>query len=113
MSDQQLRSDAVWTKAAELSAIPDPGMAAFDVGAERVVIARAGATVYAVEDRCSHDDGPLSDGSIEGTEILCPRHGARFDLRTGDATRMPASAPVRVFPVKIEGGAVLVDLGSG
>lgn len=102
---------AVWTKAAELSAIPDPGMAAFDLGEERVMIARAGSTIYAVEDRCSHDDGPLGAGILDGTEVICPRHGARFDLKTGAATRMPASAPVRVFPVKIEGGTVLVDLG--
>lgn len=104
---------ALWTRAAELSAIPDPGMAAFDLGPERVLIARAGGTLYAVEDRCSHDDGPLDEGQMDGTDVVCPRHGARFDLRTGAATRMPASAPVRVFPVKVEGGAVLVDLGGG
>lgn len=103
---------SVWTKAARLDAIPDPGMAVFDLGAERVVIARAGTTVYAMEDRCSHDDGTLSDGSLEGAEVICPRHGARFDVKTGDATRMPAAAPIRVFPAKVEGGDVLVDLGS-
>ena len=103
---------AGWTKVAPVSAIPDPGMQAFDLGEERIVVARAGSTVYAVEDRCSHDDGPLSDGSVEGRDIICPRHGARFDLGSGVAVRMPASAPVRVFPVKIEDGDVLVDLGA-
>jgi len=104
---------AGWTRIADLAALPDPGMAKFDLDGERIMVARAGATLYAVEDRCSHDDGPLDEGLLDGAEVICPRHGARFDLRTGAATRMPASAPIRVFPVKVEGGAVLVDLGGG
>lgn len=86
----------------------------------RIAIARAGEVVYAIEDRCSHDNGPLGDGPVEGVpatgdkparlEITCTRHGARFDLSTGKPTRMPAISPVQVFPTEVVDGVVHVDL---
>ncbi|HHQ42086.1 MAG TPA: non-heme iron oxygenase ferredoxin subunit, partial [Chromatiales bacterium] len=59
-------------------------------------------------DVCTHDGGCLAGGDIEGREVVCPRHGARFDLLTGEATAPPAYEPVHVFPVKVEGGRVYV-----
>ena len=66
----------------------------------------------AIEDRCSHDDGPLCEGDWEPDEciVTCPRHGARFDLETGRPLSLPAFQPVAVFPVRVEGGVVQVDL---
>jgi nitrite reductase/ring-hydroxylating ferredoxin subunit len=58
------------------------------------------------------DDNPLDEGDVEDGQIICPRHGARFDLATGEARRMPAVAPVRTFPVKVEGGAVFVEVAA-
>ena len=66
----------------------------------------------AIEDRCSHDDGPLCEGDWEPDEcvVTCPRHGARFDLATGRPLSLPAIVPVAVFPVRVEDGIVQVDL---
>jgi 3-phenylpropionate/trans-cinnamate dioxygenase ferredoxin subunit len=61
---------------------------------------------YAVEDTCTHDGGDLAGGEVFGFEVECPRHGARFDLRTGAALSAPAYTPTTVFPVRREDGAV-------
>jgi 3-phenylpropionate/trans-cinnamate dioxygenase ferredoxin subunit len=68
--------------------------------------------LYAVEDRCSHDDGPLAEGELEADEgvAVCPRHGARIDIRTGRALTLPAVESVRTFPVRVENGTVLLEL---
>lgn len=76
---------------------------------ETAALIRIGDKIYAIEDRCTHDDGPLADGDIEGCEIACPRHGARFDIRTGKVLSMPASENVPTYPVKIEGDEVFVE----
>ena len=65
--------------------------------------------LYAIEDRCTHDDGPLAEGELEDKKIICPRHGAKFDLETGKAT-FPAVKPVPRFAVKADGNSVLVDI---
>ena len=63
-------------------------------------------SLYAIEDVCTHDGGELAGGPIEGHEIACPRHGARFDITTGAVLCPPAYEPVAKFPVKVESGAV-------
>ncbi|MGH3051712.1 MAG: Rieske (2Fe-2S) protein [Gaiellaceae bacterium] len=67
---------------------------------------------YAIEDRCSHDDGPLAEGDFEPDEgvAICPRHGSRFDIRTGRPLTLPAYLPVETFDVKVEDGVVKVDV---
>jgi 3-phenylpropionate/trans-cinnamate dioxygenase ferredoxin subunit len=66
----------------------------------------------AIEDRCSHDDGPLAEGEFEPEEgvVICPRHGSRFDICTGRPLSLPAYEPVDTFPVVVEDGWVKVDL---
>jgi 3-phenylpropionate/trans-cinnamate dioxygenase ferredoxin component len=68
--------------------------------------------LYAIEDRCSHDDGPLAEGDFEPDEgvVICPRHGSRFDIRTGRPLSLPAYIPVETFEVKIEDGIVRVEV---
>src|SRR5512142_3301640 len=61
---------------------------------------------YAIEDVCTHDDGPLAEGYLEGTTIECPRHGAQFDITTGKVVRMPAITPVPWYPVRVEGDEI-------
>jgi len=61
---------------------------------------------YAVEDRCSHDDGELAGGELHGHEVECPRHGARFDVRNGEALCAPAYEPIAKFPVRVEDGVI-------
>ena len=71
-----------------------------------------GGELYAIEDRCSHDDGPLAEGDFDPEEgyAVCPRHGARIDIRTGKALSLPAVFPVETFPVVVEDGIVKVEI---
>jgi 3-phenylpropionate/trans-cinnamate dioxygenase ferredoxin subunit len=68
--------------------------------------------MYAIEDRCSHDDGELVDGELdpEDCTIECPRHGSRFDLRTGNPLNLPAYVPIDTFPVLVEDGVIRVEV---
>jgi 3-phenylpropionate/trans-cinnamate dioxygenase ferredoxin subunit len=68
--------------------------------------------LYALEDRCSHDDGPLVEGDWEADEavVICPRHGSRFDLRTGRPLSLPAYLPVETYAVRVEDGIVKVTV---
>lgn len=84
-----------------------------DAEGEFVVVAKIGPHYFAIEDRCSHDDNPLGDGELEEEKIVCPRHGARFDLATGAALSMPAVTPIRTFPVRVEGGEIFVGIEAG
>jgi 3-phenylpropionate/trans-cinnamate dioxygenase ferredoxin subunit len=71
-----------------------------------------GGTVYAIEDRCSHDDGPLIEGELDdkACTIECPRHGSRFDIRTGKPKTLPAYVPVDTFPVIIEDDTIKLEV---
>lgn len=73
-----------------------------------VAVINVGGEFYAIEDVCTHDGGELTGGEIEGKEIECPRHGARFCIRTGAALTPPAYEPVATFPVRVEDGVVQV-----
>ena len=75
-----------------------------------IAIFRVGDELLAVEDRCTHQDYPLSEGDVRGEEVTCPLHGACFNLRTGIATCGPCNGPVRTFPLRIVGDQVEVDL---
>jgi 3-phenylpropionate/trans-cinnamate dioxygenase ferredoxin component len=74
-----------------------------------VAIFNVNGQLYAIEDICTHDYGPLGDGEVNGLEVECPRHGARFNLETGKPT-FPAVKPVNRYAVKTEGQDILVDL---
>jgi 3-phenylpropionate/trans-cinnamate dioxygenase ferredoxin subunit len=97
---------------AETSDIPDPGSILVEVGESLVVLIHAAGHFYALDDICTHDGGPLSEGPIDPEEktIACPRHGAKFDIRNGAAVTMPATKPTRSHEVKVEGGQILVRL---
>ncbi len=73
-----------------------------------IALFNVGGELYAIEDVCTHDNGPLAEGELDGYAIECPRHGARFDLRDGRVLQFPAVAPVPWYEVKIEGDDVLV-----
>jgi 3-phenylpropionate/trans-cinnamate dioxygenase ferredoxin component len=79
---------------------------------EAVGVYNCGVALRAIEDRCSHDDGPLCEGDWEPDEciVVCPRHGSRFDLATGRALTLPAFQPVDIFPVEVQDGIVRVEL---
>ena len=81
-------------------------------GAITVGVYNVDGELYAIEDRCSHDDGPLAEGDWDPEElvVVCPRHGSRFDLRTGRPLTLPAYVPVNVYPVRVEEGMVKVEV---
>lgn len=80
------------------------------VNSREIILIRVRGSVYALENACSHDGGILGGGVIADGQIECPRHGARFDIRTGEATRMPAVAGIETFEVKEDDGHILVSV---
>jgi 3-phenylpropionate/trans-cinnamate dioxygenase ferredoxin subunit len=74
------------------------------VGRDRVAIFRTEEGIFALDDICSHEYSPLSEGEVEGCQVACAKHGSRFDLRSGAVTGFPATRPVRSWPAKAEGG---------
>jgi 3-phenylpropionate/trans-cinnamate dioxygenase ferredoxin subunit len=79
-----------------------------DVDGTQIVVFNLGGDYYAIEDVCTHDGGQLTGGHVEGDEIVCPRHGARFCIRTGEALTAPAYEPTAKFPVRVENGEIQV-----
>jgi len=100
--------EATWVDVGASDEVGDGEVKTFHVGSQRVAVARAIGKLYAVEDLCSHDDGPLGDGHLEEFAVECPRHGARFDIRTGAVVAMPAAAPIKAFPVMEKDGRIHV-----
>ena len=80
------------------------------MGDQHLAVANVDGKFFALEDVCTHDGGPLGDGEVEDCEVECPRHGGRFNLRTGKATAFPAVAGVRTYETKVEGPEIKVAL---
>jgi len=83
---------------------------AVEIGRADVAIVQSGGTFYAIADECSHASIPLSEGDVENGEIECYLHASRFDLKTGRPLCLPATQPVAVYPCRVEGADVLVDV---
>jgi 3-phenylpropionate/trans-cinnamate dioxygenase ferredoxin subunit len=81
-----------------------------EVDKKQIVILNLGGILFALGDVCSHDDGPLGDGEVEGMDIICPRHGARFDVRTGEALLLPAAVDIPAYPVRVVDGMIEVGI---
>ncbi|MDX6210367.1 MAG: 3-phenylpropionate/trans-cinnamate dioxygenase ferredoxin component [Frankiales bacterium] len=97
-------------KACAVADVPDEGAIRVIVGGIPLAIVRSDGEIYAIYDVCSHQDVPLSEGDVEDGAIECWLHGSRFDLSTGRPIGLPATKPVPVYPVKIDGDDVLVAL---
>jgi 3-phenylpropionate/trans-cinnamate dioxygenase ferredoxin subunit len=82
----------------------------YDIGGREVALCNVDGVLFAIDNVCTHDEGSLDQGELDGWEIECPRHGARFDVRTGLVTEAPAVLPVDTFPVRVDGDDVEVDL---
>lgn len=99
-----------FTRACAVADLSDDEPIAVEVGGEPVAIVQARGEVFAIRDVCSHAEVALSEGEVDGCTIECWLHGSRFDLRTGKPTGLPATEPVPVYPVKIEGDDVLIAI---
>ncbi len=94
--------------------LPPGTMRLVPADSRTIGVYNCGGTLYAIEDRCSHDDGPLCEGEWEPElcMVVCPRHGSRFDLQSGIPMSLPAFEAVPTFPVSVRDGMVVVDAGS-
>lgn len=82
-----------------------------EIDGQAIAVFNIGGTFYAIADVCSHDDGPVAEGDLVGDyEIECPRHGARFDVRSGKVLSFPAIVDIPAYPVRVENGELLVGL---
>lgn len=81
-----------------------------EVEGRSIVILNMGGNYYAIGDVCTHDGGPVGDGEVEGNEIICPRHGARFNLETGKVTSLPAVVDIPAYPIRVENGMLQVGI---
>ncbi|HWC91411.1 MAG TPA: Rieske 2Fe-2S domain-containing protein [Pirellulales bacterium] len=101
---------AEFRRVAKVGDIPDPGKRVFEVDERLIVVFHVEGRFYALDDVCTHDDGPLGEGELQGYTIACPRHGAKFDIRDGRALTMPATQPTGSYEVRVDGDDVLVQL---
>ena len=99
---------ADWFKVAAVGEIAPGGCKVVDVDGTAVAVFNVGGDYFAIEDVCTHDGGELAGGVIEGDQVVCPRHGARFCVRTGEALSAPAYEPTAKFPLRIENGFIEV-----
>ncbi len=99
-----------WHRVAKTSDIPPGRVGVVSVDDRRIALCNVDGSFYAIDDVCTHDGGALDQGELEGVEIECPRHGARFDVRTGRVTKLPAFQPVESYPTRVEGDDVDVGI---
>ena len=99
-----------YVKVASVAEIPDPGKQMLEVEDSVVVLFHVGGRFYCLDDVCTHDGGPLGEGRLCDHAIACPRHGAQFDIRTGQPLTMPATVPTLTHEVKIDGEDVYVRI---
>ena len=79
-----------------------------DLDGDRVVLANSDGQIYALAELCTHAECPLSEGELDGEEMVCPCHGSRFNVKTGEVLSLPANEPLAVYNVQIEGSDVLI-----
>lgn len=95
---------------ARVGEIPPGGVKVLRVRDMEIALFHLDGSYHAMDDVCTHDGGPLAEGPIDGHVIECPRHGARFDIRTGAVLGMPATLPVTTYPVRVRGEEIQVEL---
>jgi 3-phenylpropionate/trans-cinnamate dioxygenase ferredoxin subunit len=98
------------TRVASTSDVAPGGVRVFEVNGRSIALANLGGAFYAIDNLCTHDNGPLGEGTLWNGTIECPRHGARFDVQTGAVKALPAVRPVRAYPVHVDGDEVSVDV---
>ena len=103
-------SSSEWVDVGALDAVSESAPLSAEVEGIAVVIVRCGSALYAVEDRCTHDGESLDGAEVEDCQIICPRHGSHFCLRTGEALTPPAYEPLRTYRVREQDGRLLLEV---
>ena len=103
-------SNVEYIEIAPVADLPNGERLFVEVEGKSLVIFNIAGQFYAIGDICSHDDGPVGEGDLEGYNIVCPRHGGEFDIRTGQAVQMPAVVDIPAYPVKIVDGMIQVGI---
>ena len=99
-----------FVKAAQVGDIRPGDRKIVEVEGTFIAIFNVDGDFYAIKDVCTHDDGPVAEGELDGHEIICPRHGARFDIRDGRVLSFPAITPIQSYPVKVEDDDILIEM---
>ena len=100
-----------WVRVASVGECPPGKLRGVEVDGQLIVLANVEGSFYALQDRCTHQDYPLSDGELDGTRLECIYHGARYDVRTGRAVQLPAIRPVKTYEVEVRGDDVYIRAG--
>lgn len=107
---QYNETQADFLEIAPLSELPTGERLFLEIEGRAIVLFNIAGQVFAIGDVCTHDNGPLGDGEVEEGEVVCPRHGARFDLRTGQANGLPAVVDIPAYPVRVVDGMIQVGI---
>lgn len=102
-----------WLDATDEADVPDGDVIGVVVAGREIALYKVAGSVFATDNACTHGQGRLCEGFLEGHDIECPLHQGRFDIRDGSATCEPADEAIRCYPVRIEGGRVLLRLDGG
>ncbi|MBC7120618.1 MAG: non-heme iron oxygenase ferredoxin subunit [Candidatus Methanosuratus sp.] len=104
-------------RVASLSEVPPGSMRSFTVSGKEILVANLNGRLYAMDSRCSHRNGDLSKGTLDGTVVTCPLHGSKFDLATGKSISGPKLGQIKMkisdlksYPVKVDEGSIMVDV---
>lgn len=101
---------ARFVKVAKASDVPVGGALCVNVQGQKIALFNLAGEIYAIDDTCSHAEASLSEGTVDGECVACPRHGALFNIKTGQAQTLPAWAPVETYEVKLDGDDVLISV---
>ena len=99
-----------FTKVGKVGDVPPGTARVYEVGDRAIAVCNVNGELYAIDDVCTHDEGSLDQGELEGYEVECPRDGARFDVRTGEVTALPAVLPVDTFSVRVQDDDIEVEV---
>jgi 3-phenylpropionate/trans-cinnamate dioxygenase ferredoxin component len=106
---ERTQSEIEFIEIVSVDQVPSGERLFIELGGKSIVLFNLAGKLFAIGDVCSHDNGPVGDGEIDENEIICPRHGARFDIRTGKAVSLPALVDIPAYPVRITEG--MVEIG--
>jgi 3-phenylpropionate/trans-cinnamate dioxygenase ferredoxin subunit len=102
-----------FVKVASAADVAEGQVRVVEAGGKRYALCNSDGSFYAIDDRCTHDNGPLGEGVLVDGEVECPRHGARFDVHTGKAMCLPAVGYVGTYPVEVRDGEIFIGIPAG